>query len=227
MKDLALSRLWREEKGPSVFLASILLFIFLVVPLAGNGPLDSQATTVTQIFVCLTAISGAWTVGWGRLRAALVTGVSAAALAIRLVSPGRGPGFHALSSFRFAIVLTALAGLLLSRVLREGPVTVRNIQGAIAAYLLFALVATSLLDGVLALDPGALRHTSGREPPHTGDLIFFNLVTLTTVGYGDLIPASPWARSIANLEGLVGQLYPAILIARLVSLEVLPRSGRE
>ena len=48
--------------------------------------------------------------------------------------------------------------------------------------------------------------------------IYFSFVTLTTVGYGDVTPVDPVARSLAVAEALTGQLYPAILLARLVSL---------
>jgi hypothetical protein len=58
-------------------------------------------------------------------------------------------------------------------------------------------------------------------------LIYFSFVTLTTVGYGDMAPIHPLTRSLATLEALVGQLYPAILIARLVSLELHARLDRE
>jgi voltage-gated potassium channel Kch len=51
-------------------------------------------------------------------------------------------------------------------------------------------------------------------------LYYFSFVTLTTVGYGDILPVAPVARALATLEALVGQLYPAILIARLVSLQI-------
>ena len=46
--------------------------------------------------------------------------------------------------------------------------------------------------------------------------MYFSLVTLSTVGYGDIAPAVAVTRSLANLESLIGQLYPTILIARLV-----------
>lgn len=56
-------------------------------------------------------------------------------------------------------------------------------------------------------------------------LVYFSFVTLTTLGYGDISPASFGARTLVTLEALVGQLYLVILIARLVSLEVA-YSGR-
>jgi hypothetical protein len=53
----------------------------------------------------------------------------------------------------------------------------------------------------------------------TAQSIYFSFVALTSTGYGDIVPLHPFARSLANLEGLIGQLFPATLIARLVTLE--------
>ena len=57
-----------------------------------------------------------------------------------------------------------------------------------------------------------------------GILTYFSFITLTTVGYGDITPMGPIAKQFAVLEGLIGQLYPAILLARLVSLQVSARN---
>jgi len=54
------------------------------------------------------------------------------------------------------------------------------------------------------------------------DLIYFSFVTLTTLGYGDIVPVDPVARSLSNIEAILGQLYPATLLARLVSLGERP-----
>ena len=55
------------------------------------------------------------------------------------------------------------------------------------------------------------------------NLIYFSFVTLTTVGYGDIIPLHPFARGLANIEAIIGQLCPATLLARLVTLEIESR----
>jgi hypothetical protein len=57
------------------------------------------------------------------------------------------------------------------------------------------------------------------DPSVISNLIYFSIVTLTTVGYGDITPVHPIARSISNLEAIIGQLYPATLLARLVTLQ--------
>jgi hypothetical protein len=50
-------------------------------------------------------------------------------------------------------------------------------------------------------------------------------VTLTTTGYGDIAPLHPFARSLANIEAIIGQIYPATLLARLVTLELAHERG--
>ncbi len=56
-----------------------------------------------------------------------------------------------------------------------------------------------------------------------GQLIYFSFVTLTSVGYGDIVPLHPFARGSTNVEAIIGQLYPATLLARLVTLELEDR----
>jgi hypothetical protein len=59
-----------------------------------------------------------------------------------------------------------------------------------------------------------------------GDLIYFSFVTLTSTGYGDIVPLNPFARGLSNVEAIIGQLYPATLLARLVTLEIERRLER-
>ena len=54
--------------------------------------------------------------------------------------------------------------------------------------------------------------------------LYFSTVTFSTIGYGDIVPMHPLARSLCNIESIVGQLYPATILARLVTLELDMRS---
>ena len=58
------------------------------------------------------------------------------------------------------------------------------------------------------------------------DLMYFSLITMTTIGYGDITPTSPPARMLSALQGVVAQLYIAIIIARLVGMELANRRDR-
>jgi hypothetical protein len=79
--------------------------------------------------------------------------------------------------------------------------------------MLVGLLTPNALNGLLLED--SQKMSSG--------LIYFSFVTLTTTGYGDIVPVHPLARSLCNVEAIIGQLYPATLLARLVSLELQGR----
>ena len=110
-----------------------------------------------------------------------------------------------------------MAMVVLAQTFRAGPVNRHRIEGAVAAYLLLGLAWALAYELVGLLAAGAFSGT-GRSGPERPDLVYFSFVTLTTVGYGDVTPVHPVARSLAVAEALTGQLYPAILLARLVSL---------
>src|SRR5438552_12423557 len=75
-------------------------------------------------------------------------------------------------------------------------------------------------------EPDCLRQSSRRNrggPDELATMLYFSLTTLTTTGYGDIVPVDPFARSLANLESVLGQFYLAITVARLVTLELEDR----
>lgn len=78
---------------------------------------------------------------------------------------------------------------------------------------------------MLALVADGAFSSGGPAEAERGRFIYFSFVTLTTVGYGDVTPVHPVARSLAVAEARAGQLYPAIRLARLVSLATTPGPG--
>jgi len=117
--------------------------------------------------------------------------------------------------------------LLLRAVLHAQTVTIDTIYGAITVYLLIAFVwgATFLL--LETLQPGALAINTTWHPNHKidwPDCMFFSFVTLTSVGYGDMVPITPQARTLAILEAVSGIMYVAVLVARLVGLHSAEKS---
>jgi hypothetical protein len=121
-----------------------------------------------------------------------------------------------------ALVLGGIAAWVVREVLRDERVSLNTILGAICAYLLLGFLYANVFRGIHCLDPGAFAAAGGPLDPHAdrSAIIYFSYATLTTVAYGDITPASAAARFVALTEGMVGQLYPAIFLARLVSLNV-------
>jgi hypothetical protein len=104
-------------------------------------------------------------------------------------------------------------------------VTFHRVIGAVLLYLNIGLIFVALFCFVGLSIPTAF---TGIGPLRdnlsvAGDLIYFSFVTLTSVGYGDIVPLHPFARGLANVEAIIGQLYPATLLARLVTLELAGR----
>lgn len=125
------------------------------------------------------------------------------------------------------LIAWLIAGITLSAVVARavfgpGKVTFHRIVGGILLYLTIGLTFVALF-GLIALNvPDAFK---GLALPYgnfnsAGNLIYFSFVTLTTIGYGDIVPFHPYVRGLANLEAVIGQLYPATLLARLVTLEL-------
>lgn len=214
----------RGEHALHPLLVALALLLLVVRPLVELRILPGFAMAVGLQAVIL---AGLFCLDAARHRArhlvfvGLLTAAGLQGLVLGL--PGSTSGLVAAGSA--ALALAALIAAILGQVFAAGPVTFRRIEGAIAAYLLIGVVFACLYDLVHGLDPGAFLH-HGAPPAETGQVVsylFFSFVTLTTTGYGDIVPVHPVARSLAMLEALTGQLYLAILLARLVSLEIMNR----
>jgi hypothetical protein len=118
--------------------------------------------------------------------------------------------------------------LIIRHAVRAQKVTADTIAGAACAYVLAAIAWATMYELLESLRPGSFDIPATWLLPPTRDpsfaLIYFSFTTLTTVGYGDIHPLSVGAGGLAIGEAVVGQLYVAIMIARLVSLQLVERS---
>ena len=89
---------------------------------------------------------------------------------------------------------------------------------AVSVYVLLAALFFPVFGSLEFLVPGSFIDVTTGQPIAWQGLVYFSQITLTTTGFGDMVPVSAWARLIANLEALTGVLYMAILICRLVIL---------
>ena len=131
-----------------------------------------------------------------------------------------------------AMLLIYIAVLISVFLVRQERVSADMILGAINVYLLFAIAFMFLHAFVEVTKPGAYLYQGESlsvalkghpEVDALAFLLYFSVVTLTTLGYGDIVPAIPAARMLCSLEAVIGQLFVAVFIARMVSLHI---SGR-
>ncbi len=109
-------------------------------------------------------------------------------------------------------------------------VTADTIYAAVSGYLLVGMLWTFFYVGLWVLEPGSFefggRVVVGREGAEEA-LLGFSFTTLTTLGYGNISPKTMQADSLATLEAIFGQMYVAILVARLVGIQVAQATARE
>ena len=222
MRSAVLSRLWMADWHLSVLLGLLLLVVFVLYPMSPRGPVIA---VVLQTFLTVILVSGAVLVGRSRTALALVSILATLAGAVgwmRLLEPV--PWLVVLGVSTWIVFLTMLTAAIVIRVFEEGRINIHRIQGAVAAYLLLGVIWSGCYRLVMQANPGAFNLPAvADEGTMMSKLVYFSFATLTTVGYGDVTAVDTAARSLAMLEALTGQLFPAVLIARLVSLEVSNR----
>jgi hypothetical protein len=131
--------------------------------------------------------------------------------------------------------MAILVVMTLKHTFRPGPVSVHRVMGGVAGYLLIGLTWAFGYRLLMQERPDAIHFQSSFAATPTGlaavpagepsPLIYFSFATLTSVTYGDAYPIHRVARSLAMAEALIGQLYPAILIATLVGMTLQERSS--
>jgi hypothetical protein len=213
----AFTRFWADDKGLSIFSALLLIVAFVLPPL---HPAGSGRSLAGDVVYALLLVSGVLALSERRLARMLLMPAALVTLAVDLgswVVPVAEPWVQGTG----LVSLLLLLAIVLGQTLRSGPITFHRIQGAVAAYLLLGVIWAYAYALLALLRPGAFSGpVSAADGPRAW--LYFSFVTLTTVGYGDVLPVHPAARSLAMLEAVTGPLYLAILIARLVSLTAAP-----
>jgi len=127
---------------------------------------------------------------------------------------------HELVAMIAFVFNAAITALIARHVFSSAPVTVHRVRGAILLYLNIASLFAIAYGAIAQLIPGAFQMAARPGEATTAAFTYFSLTTITTVGYGDIVPIHALARSLANLEAVFGQLFPATLLARLVALHL-------
>jgi hypothetical protein len=208
-----------REPGLSVLMFIEGTLIFVIIPLASVGMMPGFVLAAMFILLVLATLVVTSRSRW----AAGVVAIAA------LLSPV-GAFVHAEHPTVFTetlnlgarlLALSALSVVIARAVFGPGRVTWHRVQGAIVLYMNFALFFFTLYRFLNTLVPDAFHglQQSGAEQGSGAALLYFSFSTLTTVGYSD-ITVYQLARNLANLEAVIGQLFPATLLARLVNLQI-------
>ena len=234
-------RVWRRGDAKYVTLLVTLVAMFVLSPL-----LQGQLLGIRLLDVFLVAVFCAAACAVSQRRSTLIVGVVLTTAVLATTIPQKfmvpHPAVVTASVVFAALFLAFVAAAILCDVLGGSRVSAGKICGAICVYLMLALLWGIVFAGMQLANPDSFRieyavDADARPAANTDDgvlvrqrelseLNYFSFVTLTTLGYGDIVPRTRMARMLAQLEAVTGQLYLAVLVAHLVALHIV-HSSRE
>ena len=218
-RAVKLARMWLgrlRERLLSLLLANQLIVLFVMPAVRGVGlrlpHLLFDATLLIAVVLVLALARS-------RIARAVVL-LSVTMTVAGLVWRQERPGLTAETMITAAHVLPQLALLwvISTAVFGRGRVTYHRILGAIVMYLGLGMIFATLDNLLVKFVPDAFTNLPSEHFALRQALTYFSFSTLTTSSFGDIMPMHPIARSLANLEAICGQLFPAILLAQVVGL---------
>jgi len=221
---------WRNHRF-AILLASLLSLLAVSPVLLSLGHAAPGLDIVTA-FVALAAVISLGFEPHHRLFA-LLLGLPTAVLALGSHFLSGQIGFWTLTAAQAVAILFLFgaAALIVRSLFTSKVMMFDSILGAVCGYLFVGLgwaVGYTLLEG---FQPGSF--TFDAAPSTAGSqsladrLIYYSFITLTTVGYGDVTPVAPAARTLAWLEAIAGQFYLAVIVAGLVSMIVSNKASSQ
>lgn len=219
MKELQSLRQRYVDRLITLLTILLTLMIFVFTPLQAAG---FNSIRILEVFALLAIIGGVLVISTSKLALTMMS-VAFATIVIVVVYRLFWPTSFDLHIVAAAwLIITSTLGVVVAKaVFRTGRVTYHRIVGAVLLYLLTALTFTMLYTFVGLSFSDAFKGVSFEyDAAFASTMMYLSFVTFTSTGYGDIVPLHPLARSLCNLEAVIGQLYPAILIGRLVTLEL-------
>ena len=220
----------REYRWRHLALLISILLLFIVAPFV--VPFH-HGILVMNVISAAVLVAGSYALIERKHLFAIAVGLSA----ITIVGTGlliafRQPWALLVSHLSIVVLVAFFCVTILSYVLGSGRVTSDKIFAAICVYMLLGYGWTFVYSLLLELQPQSFATTSEVAPTnYVGRILqlrYFSFMTLTTVGYGDIVPRSPVARTMTVLEAVMGQFYLVALVGRLIGLHIVhgsdPRS---
>jgi hypothetical protein len=209
-------------KGRFMKLLVLLLGMLVLAPLLEQF---FRLMLLEDVFLTAIFIYAAYSISRNKLLLATVIGLALPAIASTWLKPlVNARWFLIFGGLCDAAFITTITVAILIYIFRQKDVSSDVIAGAIVVYLLMAVMWSQIFFVLEIAQPGSFNYPAGTRDSTQALLRYFSLVTITTVGYSDITPATPAARAFANLESVIGQLYLVIQVAWLVGMHVSMKS---
>lgn len=218
---MARSVLIKIARGNFFYLLFSLLLLLLVAPLFEGAFVGLMIVDIAYSAVLLAAV---YAVSGKKRLFTLALVVVFAILAARWSSHFLNNDSFALASESLTLVFFLfIVCAMLSHVLKDEEVTANKICGALSVYLLIGVTWALLFTIIEGIRPQSFLIANVQGPSireMSTEFMYYSFVTLTTLGYGDITPLTPTAKAFSFVEAVFGQIYLAVLIARLVGLHI-------
>lgn len=196
---------------------SLLLFVVIlvfIVPLFQTNFQD----VLFDVFFTLVYITATMSVERYRKQ---FTATAIVIMALMWVSsPERLPLLNTIANLLGILFFLFIVVSFIITISRSKKVNARVILESINGYLLMGILFTIIVAVIMDINPDAIHFPEGTlsddNASNFGNYMYFTLVTMTTLGYGDVFPVTPYAKSVAGFISVSGQLYIAVIIAMLV-----------
>lgn len=200
----------------ATLLVAELAFVLVYPFFAGISSRDELFRLLAVMVFTATIYAG---LGRGRLTI-LAFSLGVPCILIHLLNAAGYLGsLHTASMVLGVVFMAFMSCVMVWSIVSNPSVTTDTLAGAVSAYLLIGITFGVLYTLIERLVPGSFRDTidPGKHLSQA-EFTFFSFVTLTTTGYGDIVPWGAHARSVAMIEAVIGIMYPAVLIGRLVGM---------
>jgi hypothetical protein len=220
-----------HTKGSYITLLASLLIIFALTPFVAGSTVMRWVLSLATVGMMASALLASWK---GRKTFIILALFGVTSIVFTAIGETIGGSFvYAAGDAVKGGFMLVVTGVIFADVLRSKQVTMNTVFGSCCVYLLLSLTWSAAYAILETVQPGSFNialasagETGDALPTFDVQLVYFSLITLTTVGFGDITPVTPQARILAALEGLIGQLFLAIIVARLVALEIASRIQR-
>jgi hypothetical protein len=205
-------------KGRTVYVLALIVLLNMLYPMTSGGSVialilyEILYAGLFAVGIVITSDSRThitWSIG-----TAVIWLIMAVAYALDPASMWKS----LVTNFILLIFHATITGVLFRHIFNATAVTLDVIYAAVAVYFLLSFFFVPIYGMLETVSPGSFMDNTLHTPVAWQQIVYYSLITLSTAGYGDVVPVNPWARMLAGLEATVGVMYVAILMARLVSL---------
>lgn len=210
---------WTQERSLTALLIYLLISVLIWLPLSENEPWQEL---IQDIVFNLILIAGCFSVVTNSGTRVVLYLLALNAFVFRFLEFLNPHPVVMQLELLMSIGFFSLLGILVMKyVLQDDESTSFRIQGAIIVYIVFGILCALIYHSIYLEDNAALRFTTmDQQNVPFAYMLYFSFTVQTTVGPGDIFPVSPWTKSIVIFQSMFGILYPVVIIARLVTLEI-------